>query len=365
VLSVQWLLEFQHNATTQAERDLKREFSQEREQLERLATPLEIGQQVRFRLVMGSRSISGRLNGLIGDDYVKVSNKRVLIQDIEESEREHVQWSFFKTAEDRELELQNRSDAINAEVDKRSRFLVRRAFEERGLLEPDIFATTYIQTGDSVCERSYLGEGKASLVLQRVTGSRFVTGTMSNAAQFNPIVMVGRKAISVVSTKTGAMRALSLDLGGDFTEQDLANVEIWCYQSEAGYWRLAVNPGFTPRDADSNGRHAIQAKLSFSIVEHDRPGAVQTVPLAKPLSEANYEAARVEAIAYQNEVVAMLQRIVKRASELRTARDLAPRTEKEQGLGEIVPIEIYPDDYTEREGEPVELNFGILQGLEE
>lgn len=306
VISSQWLREFEQSAEMQADRVLRREFAGELEQIDRLQSPIQIGDEILIRLVMGSRTVSGRLNGMIGSDYVRVSSTRVLMSDVEPSTRELLHWSLVRSDEEREQEIQRRSAVIEAEMEKRRRFFVRQAFEARGVTPPDALALTHMQLADALCSRSRLGEASAFLQLHRVKGSHFVLCTGQDVSNLDAVLVVGEKPLALL--KDGSpVRTLSRDMPDRFSDRELGRVELWCHQPEVGHWRLSPMAGAAPEKVESRGKPALQVRLSFQVVESRKEGDFPRMARLEALSYQQYQQAYETATTYQQELLKLIR----------------------------------------------------------
>lgn len=114
------------------EKKLNRKFSSERAHIEKLKKPYRIGDQVSASLVRGQHHelVSGRFNGIIIGRYAKIGRSKVLLDDLDISERDRLSYNNIQEALDKNID--KRQAEFNKKRDAQRHSILQEAYAGRG-----------------------------------------------------------------------------------------------------------------------------------------------------------------------------------------------------------------------------------------
>jgi hypothetical protein len=277
VIPLDSFVHFLRQTDARVMKQLKREFARDLEHLDRLRTPMKIGDDIDLTVIRGNRteSVSGRFNGLINNNYVKVSSYNILLTDVEKQQRELLQWSQ-KIADDPEqaaADLETKRDVVRAQMLRRKRFLVGSVYSERGYESPDHVMRNYLVIRDKICNRAYLdSSGGLSLTVRRTKGAPTVDCQVRGAVGMKIALLVRGKSVAqfdLEGDKRGVatFKLLAEDVDGPLATMIGDYFLLICHRSGIGTWPLAVRPGARPASLRTDGEVVEQIRFDFDLGE--------------------------------------------------------------------------------------------------
>ena len=277
VIPLDSFIHFLQETDTRVTRQLKREFAREIDHLNRLRTPMKLGDNIDLTVIQSGRTrhISGRFNGIINKQYVKVSRFNILLRDVEEQQREMLIWSQ-KEADDPEQaaeDLVAKWDDLKARMLRRKHFLVSTVYSERGYQSPDYVRKNFLVVGDKLCTRDYLDtSGSLSLTVRRTKGVPTVDCQIRGAVGMKIALIIRGKSVAAHDLEdddkgNAVFRIMAEDVDGPLATMIGDYFVLVCHRSGIGTWPMAVAAGAKPVSLRTDGAVVEQIRFNFQLGE--------------------------------------------------------------------------------------------------
>jgi hypothetical protein len=275
VIPLDSFVHFLQETDARVNKQLKREFARELEHLDRLKAPMKVGDAIALSVIRGQRteSISGRFNGIINNNYVKISSYNILLKDVEEQQRELLIWSQ-KIAEDAEQateDLATKRMQLHARMLRRKRFLVGTVYSERGYQSPDHVLRNFLVIGDKICSREYLNSsGKISLTVRRTKGMTTVDCQIRGASGMKIALLVRGKAVAQFDLEENQKGSVTFSIMAEDVDGPLATIigdyfMLLCHRPGIGTWPMSVRPGALPSSLRTDGAVVEQIRYEYDL----------------------------------------------------------------------------------------------------
>jgi hypothetical protein len=312
VIPLDSFVHFLQETENRVNKQLKREFARDLEHLDRLRTPMKIGDDIDLTVNRGrtrTENFSGRFNGIINNKYVKVSSYNILLTDVEEQQRELLIWSQ-KIADDAEQaaeDLEEKRTQLKARMLRRKRFLVGTVYSERGYQSPDHVMRNFLVIGDKICSREYLDSNSSlSLTVRRTKGLPTVDCQVRGAVGMKIALLIRGESVAASDLEddqkgSSVFKVMTDDVDGPLATMIGDYFLLVCHRSGIGSWPLAVRPGAKPVSLRTDGSVIEQIRFEFDlgkVVSHSL-GLRQVVeyersPFVQLQAEANAYQERLE-----------------------------------------------------------------------
>jgi hypothetical protein len=277
VIPLDSFVHFLQDTDIRVNKQLKREFARDIEHLDRLRTPMKLGDDIDLTVIRGGRtdSISGRFNGIINNKYVKVSSTHILLTDVEEQQRELLQWSQ-KEADDPDqaaLDLETKREELKAKMLRRKHFLVSTVYSARGFQSPEHVRRNFLVVGDKLCTRDYLDSaGNLSLTVRRTKGLTTVDCQVRGAIGMKIALIISGQAVAAFDLEdddkgAAVFRVMAEDVDGPLATMIGDYFVLVCHRSGIGTWPMAVRPGAKPSSLRTDGAVVEQIRFVFDLGE--------------------------------------------------------------------------------------------------
>lgn len=229
------------------EKKLNRKFSSERAHIEKLKEPHRIGGQVSVSLVRGQHRelVSGRFNGIISGRYAKIGRSKVLLDDLNISERDRLSWNNVQEALDKIID--KRQAELNKKGDAQRHSILQEAYAGRGYGTEFVRRNVVLDT--MIGKRRIFGEGSVSMVVQFEEGEDLarIAIQVGSPKALDYVVLCNELPLAVRINKrtnrTARNRKVtywveSTDLGDNIANEFADLVRIVCHHPDIGTWEL-------------------------------------------------------------------------------------------------------------------------------
>jgi len=227
------------------ERRIREKFADDFATVDSLSNPFKIGEHITISVRRGSQrqTFTGIFDGLVGDKYVKLDSRRILLDDLDPADRDRLYWN-------------NDQERLDKLINKRVAELQARMAKHRHnfLLEVNTkrhynaaFFKENVIVGNKIVKRRVFGD-HTRIVVQIEDGAdaKLVVKTLSKEIDY-VILIDGIAVAAIVNTGDLKMQLTSFsvhrdDVAEDFADRMAEAVSVICHHPKIGSWSLKANP---------------------------------------------------------------------------------------------------------------------------
>ena len=227
------------------ERRLRQKFAEDFAAIENLSNPFNVGEHVTISVRRGSQrqTFSGIFGGLVGEKYVKLDSRHILLQDLNPADRDRLYWNNDQDRLDKLID--KRVTELKARMAKQRHTLLHEANTERHY--NTAFFKENVIVGNKIGMRRVFGD-QTRIIVQTEDGNnaKLVVKTLSKEIDY-VILIDGTAVAAIVNTGDLKMQRTSFsihrnDVDEDFTERMTEAVNVICHHPKIGSWLLKANP---------------------------------------------------------------------------------------------------------------------------